>query len=88
MANELRTVIDTGVAVSAVLLSHSIPRQAFDFAFSGGRVLVSEATIAELDEVFRRPKFNKYISQEKRMEFLAALVPSAGRTFPRSALDG
>ena len=27
--NEIRTIIDTGVAVSAVLLPRSVPRQAF-----------------------------------------------------------
>jgi hypothetical protein len=71
--SETRTVIDTGVAVSAVLLPRSVPRQAFDAA-AGGKLLVSEATIAELDEVLRRPKFDKYVPEEKRLEFLAALV--------------
>jgi len=73
----MRTVIDTGVAVSAVLLPHSLPRQAFDTAASLGKLLVSEATVAELDEVLWRPKFNKYVSEEKRLEFLAALVREA-----------
>jgi putative PIN family toxin of toxin-antitoxin system len=77
MENDIRAVIDTGVAVSAVLLPHSIPRQAFDLAADNGRLLVSEATIAELDEVLRRPKFNKYVPEEKRLEFLAALVRDA-----------
>src|SRR5262249_34279786 len=75
--NEIRTVIDTGVAVSAVLLPRSVPRQAFDTAAARGKLLVSEATVAELDEVLRRPKFNKYIPEEKRLEFLAALVREA-----------
>lgn len=75
--NETRTVIDTGVAVSAVLLSRSVPRQAFDAAATWGKLLVSAATIAELDEVLRRTKFNKYIPEEKRLEFLAALVQEA-----------
>jgi putative PIN family toxin of toxin-antitoxin system len=72
-----RTVIDTGVAVSAVLLPRSVPRQAFDVAAARGKLLVSEATVAELDEVLRRPKFNKYVPDEKRLEFLAALVQAA-----------
>lgn len=72
--SEVRTVIDTGVAVSAVLLPRSVPRQAFDAAAARGKLLVSEATVAELDEVLRRPKFNKYVPEEKRLEFLAALV--------------
>jgi putative PIN family toxin of toxin-antitoxin system len=75
--NETRTVIDTGVAVSAVLLPRSVPRQAFDAAVARGKLLVSEATVAELDEVLRRPKFNKYVPEVLRLEFLAALVQRA-----------
>jgi predicted nucleic acid-binding protein len=52
-------VVDTGVVVSAVLLPRSIPRQAFDLASALGRLLVSADTVAELDEVLRRTKFNK-----------------------------
>lgn len=74
--NETRVVIDTNVVISAVLLPRSVPRQAFDAA-SQGRLLVSAATVAELDEVLRRPKFNKYLPEEKRLEFLAALVREA-----------
>jgi putative PIN family toxin of toxin-antitoxin system len=73
----MRTVIDTGVAVSAVLLPRSVPRQAFDAAAARGKLLASEATVAELDEVLRRPKFNKYVSEDLRLEFLAALVRQA-----------
>ena len=42
-----------------------------------GKLLVSEAVVAELDEVLRRTKFNKYVPEEKRLEFLAALVQTA-----------
>lgn len=77
MKTDLRTVIDTGVVVSAVLLPRSVPRQAFDRAAAGGRLLVSEETIAELDDVLRRPKFDKYLSEARRLEFLAALIRQA-----------
>jgi len=77
MASELRIVIDTGVAISAALLPGSVPRLAFDAAVLAGRLLVSEATTIELDGVFRRPKFNKYVSEERRLEFLSALVRDA-----------
>ncbi len=73
----MRTVIDTGVVVSAVLLPRSVPRQAVDAAVTRGKLLVSEATVAELDEVLRRPKFDRYVSAEERLEFLAALVQAA-----------
>lgn len=77
MTSELRTVVDTGVAVSAALLPRSLPRRAFDLASSLGRLLVSDQTVAELDEVLRRPKFDKYVSEARRLEFLAALVRDA-----------
>jgi uncharacterized protein len=77
MANEFRIVFDTNVAVSAVLLPRSVPRQAFDVAAERGQLLVSEATVAELEDVFRRTKFDKYVGEEKRLEFLSALVRDA-----------
>lgn len=77
MTIERRTVIDTGVVVSALLFPRSVPRQAFDVAVLQGRLLVSEETIAELDQVLRRPKFDKYMSESQRLEFLSALVREA-----------
>ena len=77
MKSDLRTVIDTGVVVSAVLLPRSVPRQAFDLAAARGPLLVSDKTIVELDDVLRRPKFDKYVSETQRLEFLAALLREA-----------
>ena len=77
MKSDLRTVVDTGVVVSAVLLPRSEPRQAFDRAAAQGRLLVSETTISELDEVLRRPKFDKYVQEKRRLEFLSSLVREA-----------
>lgn len=77
MTNELRTVLDTGVVISATLLAQSVPRQAFDAAKTHGRLLASDDTISELEAVFRRTKFNKYIPEALRLEFLAALVREA-----------
>lgn len=74
MTRNWRIVIDTGVAISAALLPRSVPRLAFDAAVRHGRIMVSEATIDVLENVFRRPKFDKYTSEENRLEFLAALV--------------
>ena len=85
--NETRIVIDTSVAVSALLMPHSVPRQAFDAALATGKILVSEATVAELDDVLRRPKFNKYVSEDKRLEFLAALVQEAVQVEIKEAIS-
>lgn len=77
MTSELRFVIDTAVAISAVLFPHSVPRRAFDTAFARGCALVSAATAAELEQVLRRPKFSKYVPEEKRLEFLASYISEA-----------
>ncbi len=74
MTSNARCVPDTGVLVSAVVLPRSIPRQAVDPAFAQGIVLVSTDTIDELDEVLRRPKFNRYLREEERLLFLAAFI--------------
>jgi putative PIN family toxin of toxin-antitoxin system len=72
-----RTVFDTSVIISAVLMPRSIPRQAFNLAIAKGRLLASEHTIEELEDVLRRPKFKKYLSEESRLEFLASVVRKA-----------
>src|SRR5262245_57439006 len=69
-----RFVLDTNTIVSAVLLPTSIPRQAFDRAFDTGVVLVSEQTIAELTEVLQRRRFDRYIREEERLQFLATFI--------------
>lgn len=77
MKNDNQFVFDTNVLVSAVLLKQSISRKAFDHALEEGVILISESTIAELNDVLRREKFNKYITEEERIQFLTALVREA-----------
>lgn len=77
MTSDPRFVLDTGVIVSAVLLPRSVPRQVVDLAFARGIVLASADTIDELDEVLRRPKFNRYLREEERLLFLAAFIRDA-----------
>jgi putative PIN family toxin of toxin-antitoxin system len=77
MTADLRVVFDTNVVISALLLPLSVPRQALDRAAREGRLLISAATTAELDEVIRRPGFDKYLSEEDRIEFLTTLVHEA-----------
>lgn len=69
-----RFVLDTNVIISAVLLPRSVPRQAFDLAFIQGIVLVSESTLDELDEVLRRPRFERYIPEDERLQFLTNFI--------------
>lgn len=66
-----RIVLDTNLLVSAALRRRSVPRQAFELAFRRGDVLVSSETLAELEEVLTRSKFDRYLSREKRVLFWA-----------------
>jgi putative PIN family toxin of toxin-antitoxin system len=73
----LRFVFDTNTIVSALLLPESKPQQALDRALDRGKILISMPALLELNEVIARKKFDKYLSEEKRKEFLAALVKQA-----------
>jgi len=70
-------VFDANAIISAVLLPGSIPRRAFDKACAQGRILLSEPIITELDDVLRRPRFEKYIREDERIHFLVALLREA-----------
>jgi len=77
MPSDLHLVFDTSAIVSAVLLRGSVVRQAFDQAVAQGKLLVSQATIDEVNEVLRRKGFDKYVLEEERIEFVTALVRDA-----------
>ena len=70
-------VFDANAIISAVLLPGSTPRRAFDKACARGRILLSEPIITELDDVLRRPRFEKYIRADERIHFLVALLREA-----------
>jgi uncharacterized protein len=63
--------------VSATLFLDSVPRRAVDRALNTGVVLFSEATITELAEFLRRPKFDSYVSGKEREIFVAQLESTA-----------
>jgi putative PIN family toxin of toxin-antitoxin system len=70
----LRCVFDTNVLVSALLLPDFRPRKALDFALQSGDVLLSFATLAEVNEVLNRKQFQRYVDEELIRAFLAALT--------------
>jgi uncharacterized protein len=74
MSDDLRFVFDTNVLISAVLFKTSIPRQALDLARRIGKVIMSWPTMAELQEVLGRKRFDKYINEDERMLFLEVLA--------------
>lgn len=73
----MRTVFDTNVLVSALLLSKSKPRKALDLALRRGKILLSFSVLAELYEVLSRKQFRRYVNEEDIRRFLAALTREA-----------
>lgn len=69
-----RIVFDTNALISSLLFRNSTPGNAFDRALSIGTVLVSDALILELRRVLNRRKFDRYITQNERDQFITALV--------------
>jgi uncharacterized protein len=72
--SEQRFVLDTNVIISAALLEKSVARRAFDKAILHGRVLISGDLQDEISEVILRPKFDRYLSLERRLQFLAGFI--------------
>ena len=70
----MRCVFDTKVVVSALLLPDSKPRHALELALREGSILLSFATLAELNEILSRKRFRRYVDEEDVRSFLAALT--------------
>lgn len=66
----IRVVFDTNTVVSAAFSDTTISNVAFKKAIEKCQILVSESSINELKEVLFRSKFDKYLSFEKRQNFL------------------
>ena len=79
MAREPRVVIDTNVLVSFLLRRGSVPWRVVKDVLECGELLVSDATLAELEEVLRRPRFDRYVSRAIREQFLSTLPEFATR---------
>ncbi len=74
MTGELRVVVDTNVLISAMLFPQSKPGQVLKSVVVHGRLLVSRDAMSELNDVLRRPKFDRFATAEQRLEFVAALI--------------
>lgn len=65
-----RVVLDTSTLIGAVLRPQSVPRQAFLTAVASAMLCASPATLAELERVLMREKFDHYLDHETRRDFL------------------
>jgi len=65
-----RIVIDTGVLVSAAIRPESVPALALEKALLQFEICASDETLAELETVLMRPKFDPYVRTDLRREFV------------------
>ena len=77
MASSLRLALDTNVSVSAALFPNSPPGQVLDYALRQRVLLASAATLSELNAVLRRPRFDRYLLEDERLDFLSSLEQTA-----------
>ena len=92
-----RVVLDTHVILSAALSTRGAPATLTDRLLQHGRLVFSEATFAELETRLWRPKFDRYLTLERRQRLLHDLnaaahwveVPAAlaAQRFSRDASD-
>lgn len=71
MNSARRIVIDTGVLVSAAILPESVPALALEKALLQFEICASDETLAELETVLMRPKFDRYVQTALRRQFFS-----------------
>lgn len=71
------TVLDTNVLLSAALSPRGAPAELVDWLLAEGRLVFSSATFAELEARIWKPKFDRYLSIERRRRLLHDIGASA-----------
>ena len=72
-SNNIPVVLDTNVLVSAALFPLSHPWQVFEIVRGQGSLIASVDTLAEVNNVLKRPRFDRYLRRTLRDEFLHSL---------------
>lgn len=63
-------VVDTNTLISAFILPNSVSRKALNKARKEGAIILSQSTVNEFTDVFIRPKFDRYLPLEMRLEII------------------
>jgi putative PIN family toxin of toxin-antitoxin system len=72
-----RAVVDTNVILSAALSPHGVPAEVVDWLLAHARLIFTDATFAELESRIWKPKFDRFLSIERRRQILHAVNVSA-----------
>lgn len=69
--------MDASTLIGAVLRPDSVPRRALLAAVRLYEICMSQPTLDELQEVMRRPEFDRYLPQQERLDFCALVTEQA-----------
>jgi putative PIN family toxin of toxin-antitoxin system len=72
-----RVVLDTNVLISAALSPHGKPSACLSWVLDNATLVTSRELLDELDTRLARPKFSKYLGDERRRAFVADLALSS-----------
>ncbi|MGB6869981.1 MAG: hypothetical protein WBD93_10270 [Acidobacteriaceae bacterium] len=68
-----RVVLDTSTLVSAALRPGSVPHKALLEGFRSWTICAGTDTVAELEQVLERSKFDRYLTTRLRREFVTLI---------------
>jgi putative PIN family toxin of toxin-antitoxin system len=72
-----RVVLDTNVLISAVLSPHGKPFACLSWVLDNATLLASRELLDELETRLARPKFDRYLDDQRRRAFVAELALSS-----------
>ncbi|MBS1529836.1 MAG: putative toxin-antitoxin system toxin component, PIN family [Bacteroidetes bacterium] len=73
MSRTEKFIIDTNILISSLLIKNSVSFQALEKARKKGVLLFSEATFHEFEMVLARKKFDKYLTEEERLQVIGKM---------------
>ena len=74
MSVDGRYVCDTNLLISSSLSSNTPPAHTLDLIIDQGTLLFSRSTYTELQTILQRAKFDRYLTKDKRLDFLHSLI--------------
>src|ERR1700677_885916 len=80
-------ILDTNILLRALMNENSAAGMALKKARETGTLLVSAETASEYFNVFSRPKFERYVSLETRLDFIENIISNALAAEPAERIN-
>ena len=73
MSPNKKFIIDTNILISGLLIKSSVSFKAIEKARDKGLLIFSEATFREFELVLFRKKFDRYLTEEERLQIIGKM---------------